>query len=290
MSLRFCNIDGELVSLEKASISLLDLSFSRGYAIFDFFRTYHRKPFHLKDHLQRLRYGASSVYLDFPLSFEQIKKRIDELIHAIPQEELGIKIFLTAGESTDPLFPEGNEKLLILGYPISSYSKTVYEKGIALATLKEQRPLPKVKSSFYLSAASFLFSRKKEGVQEILYTSGKEEILEGGTSNFFAFIENRLVSCSGEAVLIGITQKVIERLAMPFFSVESRLIHLKEIPLFEEAFICSSTKEIMPVIAIDGKPIGSGRVGPKTERLRALFKEYTEGPDWPNLNISRYSD
>jgi branched-chain amino acid aminotransferase len=282
-----CDIEGRIVPLEQATLPLLDLGLLRGYAVFDYLRTYQRRPFHLKEHFFRLRYSAAEAGLSFAFSFQEIEDRIERLIEALPGQELGIKLFLTAGISQDQFLPQGKEQLFLFAYPYSPYPSSFYQSGIALATLNHLRPFPHIKSAHYLAASSFLAAHRKKGFEEILYVTERGEVLESGCSNFFAICDNRLISCSGSQVLMGITQAVIETLCYPLIC-ERRLLMREELKECQEAFISSSSREIIPVIRIDEEKIGSGKVGPEVKRLMLLFSQYTQQSHWPDLKIQRY--
>ena len=81
---------------------------------------------------------------------------------------------------------------------------------------------------------------------------------------------------------------MVLKLAAPHFNIETRALHISEIPSFEEAFITASNKEVMPVTHIDSIPIAQGKVGPRTQHIMQLFNAYTQSDHWPTLNIPRY--
>lgn len=123
---------------------------------------------------------------------------------------------------------------------------------------------------------------REKGALEIIHVDEKKRIYEGMTSNFFAVMEGQLVTPKGR-ILPGITRAVVleiaDKLSIPY---EERNLYLKEIPNFLEAFITASNKEIMPVVQIDEKKVGNGKVGELTKKLirefRALTRPYeTQG-------------
>lgn len=99
-------IDGNYLSEKDAKISLLDLSVLRGFGVFDFLRTYQKKPFHLREHLLRLQYSAAHIGLELPYSFQEIETVVSTLLNAFPEAEAAIKILVTGGVSSDQFTPQ----------------------------------------------------------------------------------------------------------------------------------------------------------------------------------------
>ena len=124
--------------------------------------------------------------------------------------------------------------------------------------------------------------------QEILYINEQNQMLEGATSNFFAFKKGVLHTCTSDEVLVGITREVVLRLAETRFPIETTPLTLAELSEVDEAFVTASTKEIMPVVQIDGEKKGDGNVGIKTIEIMRLFRDYTGLNEWPALQIPRH--
>ena len=115
---------------------------------------------------------------------------------------------------------------------------------------------------------------KRKKAFDILYTQNGF-LLETTTSNFFIFKKDKLLTPK-KNILIGLTRNFVIKLAKNKFKVEERDIDLKELERAEETFIASTTKEILPVVKIDNKIIGNGRVGKKTKYLMDLVHQYTQ--------------
>lgn len=276
-------VAGQYVKEEDAKISVLDLSILRGFGIFDYLRTYQGKPFHLTDHLLRLQYSAEHVGLTLPNSLQEI----EEIVHKVKSHltEASIKILVTGGASPDQFTPHPQNTLIVFAYPLQPYPHHYYLDGVHVITTPLSRSLPTAKTTQYTPA---IVALRKAHAQEALYLNAQQEILEGTTSNFFAFKKGILhTNCSSE-VLHGITQEIILRLAEPHYPIQFTPLHLNEIPELEEAFLTASNKEVMPVTHINQIPIANGSVGPKTQHLMSLFRTYTQSEFWPSLAIPRY--
>lgn len=284
MSSSIFYIDGQFVSQENASVSVLDLSVLRGFAVFDYLRTYKGKPFHLDEHLERLHYSAEQLGLNLPEDLPSCKQKILETLQKNNCAESSIKILITAGTSPDQFLPTGPSKLLILVYPLTPPSRKDYAQGIATVTTTVPRSCPKSKTTHYVPG---LISLKKHPyAKEALHLNSRGEILEGATSNFFAFKKGTLYTMDSDDILLGITREVVCNISP--YPLSKTPIHYDEISSIDEAFITSSSREIMPVTSIDGKPIGQGVPGPLTQHLMQLFLDYTELNSWPTLYIKRH--
>jgi branched-chain amino acid aminotransferase len=283
-------INGHYVAKEDAKISILDISLLRGFGVFDYLRTYRGKPFHLAEHLARFKYSADQLGLTLPNTLEEI----EEIVHIVQAKnnlsEASIKILLTAGTSPDQFTPLPTSQLIVFAYPLTNYPAHFYSEGIKVITTSLSRSIPTSKTTQYTSAIVAMQKGKTENAQEALYLSPSGEILEATTSNFFAFKGDTLYTCCSDQVLIGITREVILRLAASLFPIETRALHISEIPSIDEAFITASNKEVMPVTQIDTHLIGNGKVGKRTQLLMEAFRAYTDQPAWPDLEIPRYSE
>lgn len=281
-------LNGRYCKEEEAKISVLDLGLIRGYGVFDYLRTYQGRPFHLREHLLRLKYSAELVGLSLPHSLEEIEAIIFNLIEQSSQDPLSIKILVTGGISADQFLPEESPSLIVHVYPFKGYPPHFYNEGIKTVTTSLGRIFPQSKTLNYLPAITILKNEKK--AKEALYLNAKREFLEGTTSNFFAFKNKRLITPQSEELLLGITREVVLQLARKHFEVEERPIAYEETKAFEECFITSSVRELLPVIQIDDKKIGNGTPGPLTNCLHELFTAYTRQTEWPPLQIARYED
>ena len=281
-------LNGQYVKEEDAKISILDLAVLRGLGVFDYLRTYSGRPFHLWDHLQRLKYSAEHVGLTLPNSLSEIQ----EIVHRVQKlnslSEASIKLLITGGISADQFTPHSCSNLIVFAYPLSSYPQHFFSEGIKVITTRLHRSLPTSKTTQYIPAIVSMQRGKSENAQEVLYLNARDEILEATTSNFFAFKNDLLYTCCSDEVLIGITREVVLKLSSSHFPIEKRALSYAEIPEMQEAFITASNKEVMPVTQIDGMRIGNGKVGPRTQQIMKLFRTYTESSDWPLLNIPRY--
>jgi branched-chain amino acid aminotransferase len=163
---------------------------------------------------------------------------------------------------------------MVIVTPVSEYPTEHYEQGIKVITVQIERLLPTAKTLNYISAISALQQAKLTNAVEALYVNQQSHVLEGTTTNFFIFRESQLITPK-ESILNGITRDVILELAKNEFEVVEQPIPYSELSSCGEAFITSSTKEIMPVVQIDDLHISTGKPGENTQLLMHLFHKYT---------------
>ncbi len=280
-------IDGVYLQDEDALISVRDLSILRGFGVFDFLKTYQGKPFHLREHLLRLRYSAEGIGLTLPYSLEAIAEIVEHLLKRSKLQEAAIKILVTGGISPDQFTPV-KPSLIAFAYPLAPCPQEFYEQGVNVVTTPLSRSLPTYKTLQYLPGIVAVQQGHAVQAKEAIYLSQNGVLLEGVTSNFFAFKQGVLHTCMSDAVLAGITREVVLQRLSQDFSISYEPVTYDDIPLLEEAFITASNKEILPVVQIDHTRIGHGRIGKNTQKIMTSFHQYTHSGHWPPLEIPRY--
>lgn len=274
MTQPICYLNGKFVALDQACLPLNDLGIVRGYGVFDFLRTYNGVPFKLREHVQRLQKSAKLIGLSLPWSTEEIEAIAQDTLGQNNLPEANIRIVATGGSSADFITPLGQPSLMVIVTPVSEYPKEYYEQGVKAIAVQIERFIPTAKSLNYISAIGALQQAKLTNAVEALYINQQGHVLEGTTTNFFVFRGSQLITPK-ENVLNGITKNVVLELAENRFEIVEQPIDSSELSSCDEAFITSSTKEIMPVVQIDELPIHKGKPGEKTQLLMQLFQNYT---------------
>jgi branched-chain amino acid aminotransferase len=262
MSNIYTIINEELVLKNDAKLSIADLSIQRGYGVFDYFRTINNQPVFLEDHLDRFYYSASEMNLNVGLDRGELKRSLQLLIEKNNIPDSGIRITLTGGYSDDGYLP-AKPNLIITQTPFI-FNKENFDKGIRLITYQHQRQLPEVKTIDYLQAIRLQPFIKDHGADDVLYHN-QNEVTECPRSNFFIVTENNEVITSSNNILKGITRKKI--LSFSEFNTKEAVVTLKDMENAKEAFITSTTKNVLPVLKIDGKIIGDGKPGKTTSAI-----------------------
>ncbi len=267
-------INNEFVSAEESKITVNDMGLLRGYGVFDFMRTYGGKPFYLDGHVKRLVRSATLIGLAVPWSEQEIFDITMETLKRNDHKESNVRIVITGGVSPDSITPQGNSNLMVMVTPLHALPATWYSEGVKVITTHVERFMPDAKTTNYIPGILALENARKQDAIESIYVDRYGNLLEGTTTNFYAFIDGKLVT-PATGMLPGITRKVILELADGVFDVEMRDIKKDEIRLMDEAFLSASNKEIVPVTEIDCVTIGDGKPGKQTQKLRELFNEFT---------------
>lgn len=272
-------LNGKFVSEEQLTISPRDVGFSRGYAVFDFLKTYsHHRPFRLKEHIDRLFNSADLIGLKIPYSKEQVQRWVLETLEANnTDEEKFVKIFVSGGIS-NTMLPSENPTIAILIDPATQYPKEQYEKGIGVITIKHERYNPAAKSNNYIEGVKQTQKAQTIGASEPIYYSDTQ-VLEGSNSNIFAVINGKLLTPKS-TILEGITRSVLLEILKLNIPIEVKDFTLDDLFHADEAFLTGSGKEITPITSIDGKPLGNSNVGTITKEAISQFREYTSSDLW----------
>lgn len=268
-------IDGEFVPEDRAIISAKDLAVLRGFGVFDFLITYNKRPFHLKAHVQRLENSAEKIGLTLNHTNDAICDIVEETVRRnIHHDESNIRIVYTGGVSSDGVTPEGNGKLMVMVTPKLELPGWWYSDGAKIITLDIERFIPGAKSTNYLTAVWALQQAHHQDAIESIYVDRNNRMLEGTTTNFYFFENNKLVTTQKD-ILPGITRSVLLELVKGHFEVELRDIDKGEISFMQDVFISASNKEIVPIIQINDTVIGDGKLGANTRKVMKLFRDYT---------------
>lgn len=271
---KYCYLNGKILETKKANVNITDIGILRGFGIFDFLRTYDGAPFLFDEHLERLEKSAKLVNLRLPFSKDKIKKIIFELIEKNKAKNVGIRIVLTGGPTEDGLSWDENKSTFFILMQKSKKDMTLYDKGIKLITVNHQREIPKAKTNNYITRLKFDLARTKAGAVEILYEhNGK--ILECSTSNIFMIKNNKIITPK-DNILYGTCRHSVINIAKGIYEMEEREIGYDEIINADEVFISATNKDVLPVVKIDDKKIGNGKVGENTKKLMVLYSEFVE--------------
>ena len=268
-------IGGRWIHPHEATISINDTAILRAYSVFESLRTYDRRPFHLDEHLTRLYRSAHLIDLDIPNSREHITTIVREVIERNAYKHATIRIFVTGGETEDSILPSGKPVLIVLITPLGERDMQRFANGSRVITTHLQRIMPEAKTNNYVAAVRAMKEAARRNASDALFVNEQGHVLEATRSNFFIFRGDTLVT-PRQGILIGVTRNVVLDLARGHFPIEERPILLDELDQAGEAFITSSSKEILPVIQIDDLLIGNGKPGPHTYELEQRFIDMVE--------------
>jgi len=268
-------IDGKFVDESEAVLPVNDLIILRGYGVFDFLRTYNKRPFHLDDHLNRLRNSARLIGLNCPWSNEELTGIVTETLARNSFAESNVRLLITGGDSEDGISPAEKPRLVIIISDALAFPAEYYRDGVKIITARLNRFIPGAKSIDYIRAIVTLKDAHSAGAIESIYVTENDHVLEGTTSNLF-LVKNGVVVTASEDILPGITRDVLLKILEPEFTIEVRPVLKHELYDTDEAFLASSNKEVMPVVGADDQVIADGKPGAVTRRVMSMFREYTD--------------
>ena len=268
-------VNGEMVPASQAGLPLNDLGIVRGYGVFDLLRTYGTTPFRLRDHVRRLESSAQQIGLAMPWSTEELERIVLETYAANAIPDASIRIIVTGGPSANHMTPGNQPSLVVMVHPPSPLPSGQYAQGVKVVCTLVTRVLPTVKSINYMAAIMAMQVAGKVGGVVAVFLDDQDRVTEGTRANLFVVRSRRLMTAR-DGILKGITRQVVMEVAAPEFEVVECPIHYRDLAHMEEAFLTSTTKEVLPVIQIDDMVLGDGRPGPVTQRVAELFKTYAQ--------------
>ncbi|MBI9083125.1 MAG: aminotransferase class IV [Desulfobacterales bacterium] len=269
-------VDGTFVAADEAVVPVNDLALLRGYGVFDLIRTYNGKPFFLQAHIDRLIHSAGEIGLRLPWSADELTAIVLETLRRNAHPEANLRVVVTGGPSPDFMTPQGKPRLLVLVTPIPKLPAQWYSEGVPIVTVVVERYKPGAKSINYIPATIALKTAREKGAIEALYIDREGFVLEGTTSNIFAFFGDRLIT-PGRGILSGITRQVVLDIAGRHYAIDIRDLSLEEMLAADEIFITGTNKGLVPVVQVDDRAIGDGRPGNRTRTIMAEMEKYTAG-------------
>jgi len=266
----YCCLNGNIVPIQEAKISITDIGLLRGYAIFDSIAALNSKIIFFDEHYKRFVRSARIMHLKIPDSKHKIETNINKLLQKNHYDSSRIKLVLTGGNLIGGLeYDVHSANLFILVQKGSIPKEKDYLRGVKLITYEHQREISAAKSNDYITAVNIQSLMRRAGAAEILYTF-KGKLLEATTSNFFIVRGDTLITVKNN-ILMGIVRGKVIKMAKKFMDVEERNIKISELRTADEAFITSTFRKVLPVVKINNLVIGSGKVGHKTKLIMEQY-------------------
>ncbi len=279
-------MNGAAVDPSAASVSIFDRGFLYGDSVYEVLRTYGGVPFALDAHLSRLHRSAERIGMVLPVPFSRLAEEVHAAHEESGNEASYLRVVVTRGRGRIGLDPGLADQpvWLVLAQPVEPPPPELYAGGAAVAVVSVKKNHkdaidPEAKTGNYLNSVLATAEARRLGAYEAILLDGAGRVTEGASSNVFAVVGGVLLTPPLDVgILGGITRRALIGLAR----AEGRRV--LELPftasLFQEAdeaCITSSIREIVPVVRVDGAPVGDGRPGPVVGALRAAFGRLTAG-------------
>ena len=277
-------ISGKFFDRENAKISVFDHGFLYGDGVFEGMRSYNGKVFRLREHMVRLWDSAKALMIEIPISLEAMEAAVYETLGVNGINDGYIRLVVTRGVGTLGLDAHlcNHPQIIIIADHLALYPKEHYEKGLEIVTASTVRTnpsmvSPQIKSLNYLNNILAKIEGHQAGCIEVLMLNTKGEVAECSGDNIFIIGKGGLHTPPAEAgILEGITrQTVIEIAAEMGIPVKEAPMTRYDIFTADECFLTGSAAELIPVVKLDGRPIGDGKPGTMTQKLLHRFQEET---------------
>jgi D-alanine transaminase len=273
-------LNGKLLPAEQATVSVLDRGFIFGDGVYELVPVYSRVPFRLDEHLVRLERSLGETRIRNPYSRAQWRSHIYRLIDAQSFDDQGVYFQVTRGVAKrDHAFPKDAEPtVFMMSNPLVNPSREQVEKGAAAVTAVDYRWLRcDIKSISLLGNVMMRELSAQAGAAEtIMFRDGK--LTEASASNVFIVKDGVIRSpAKSNLILPGITYDVIVELAtaakLPLSFEE---VSETQVRAADELWVTSSSREVLAIVQLDGKPIGEGKPGPVFRRIYQLYQDFKQ--------------
>jgi D-alanine transaminase len=280
-----CYLNGEFLPLGEARVSPMDRGFLFGDGVYEVVPVYSRRPFRLEEHLARLQKSLAAIRLDNPLSAAQWQDIVARLVAAAEWDDQSVLLQVTRGPMAvrNHAFPATvTPTVFCLVEPMHTPPAEMRKKGIAAVSAADFRWLRcNVKATSLLANCLLRQMAMDAGCAEtILFRDGI--LSEGAASNIFAVKDGTLLAPQkNHLMLTGITYDIVLELAAAHgLETEVRDITEAEVRDADELWMTSSTKEVLPIVSLDGRKVGcgetAGKPGPAFEMMYGWYQDFKQ--------------
>lgn len=268
-------LNGQYMPIEEARIPVLDRGFIFGDGIYEYIPVFDRVPFRLREHYQRMVRSLAEVKI--PNSFDEASFTaiVEKLVAAHPWDNQGVYVHITRGPAPrDHAFPrDPKPTVFIMSNPLSLPTQEQIDNGLAVSVREDIRWLRcDIKSISLLGHCMLRSEAAEEGSAEVVLV--RNGFLTEASASNVLIVRDGTVLCPprDNLILPGISYEVVlELLREHGIRHEVRPVTEAELRSADEVWLTSSTKDVLAVTRMDGKPVGSGRPGPVFARVRPLF-------------------
>jgi D-alanine transaminase len=278
MTSPIAHFNGEWLPLDEIRISPLDRGFIFGDGVYEVIPVYNGQPLRAREHFQRLQRSCDEIRLVNPHTLDEWLDLTRKLLEFHPGNQ-SVYIHVTRGvpDKRDHVIPTGlKPTVFMMVYPLASPSKAAVEQGVACTTGEDFRWTKcHIKSISLLGNVLARQSSVDAGaVETIMFRNGF--LTEASASNAFIVKDGTVLAAPQDNfILLGITYELLTRLAREgAIKLEVRPVSEAEVRNADEVWLSSSTKEVLAVTTLDGKPVGAGVPGPLFKRMHALYQEF----------------
>lgn len=275
-------VNGKIAPADQAVVPVYDHGFVYGEGVYETLRTYNKVPFLYDRHMRRLRASAERLLLDVPYDDRTMLTWIDQTVAAAgPLDEAYIRILHTRGVGELNYDPKSTPAptTVVIVKPFEAPAARVFTDGIRISLVDMLRNHPKsvnpiIKSNNLLNNALAMQMAYRSGAEEALMCNFRGELTECSQANFFLVRRGAVLTPKSEAGLLeGVTRGFLFEIGRDIgVDVREETLHPKDLESADEMFITSTTRELSPVVNVDGRVVGAGKPGPITQQLLARYQ------------------
>ena len=275
-------LDNQLVDEAEAKVSVFDHGLLYGDGVFEGIRFYNGRIFRLEEHIRRLFDSARAIVLTLPWTPEQVCQFTCQTVAANGLTDGYIRLVVTRGAGELGLNPYlcPQPSMFIIASTIKLYPDEHYQNGLSIITCATRRPaaaalMPQVKSLYYLNNIMAKIEAIQANALEAVMLNEQGYVAECTGDNLFIMKNGTLYTpLISDGALDGITRAVIIELAAQLgIPVVERSLTRYDIFIADECFLTGTAAEVIPVVALDRRPIGTGKPGPATQQFLAAFHQ-----------------
>ncbi|MGQ9487192.1 MAG: branched-chain-amino-acid transaminase [Armatimonadota bacterium] len=288
---RFVNLNGQMVSPAEAKIDLYDHGFLYGDGVFEGIRVYNGRVFKLQEHVDRLYHSARALMIGIPISKEEMTARIKMVVRENAETNCYIRVTVSRGVGLglDPMHIRLEPTIAISTADLALYPREMYENGLHVVTVSTRIPPaqcldPRIKSlGRYINNILAKMEANRVGAGEGLMLNVEGYVAEATGDNLFIVKNGALHTPPPSAgILAGITRATVMMLAEGLgIPVHETMMTLYDVYTADEAFLTGTAAEVIPMVTLDERPIGTGKPGEITQRIISAFREHTHSSGTP---------
>ena len=288
-------VSGAWRTAAEASVSVFDHGLLYGDGVFEGIRAYHGRVFRLERHIDRLFDSAKAIRLEIPQTHAEVCALVVETCRRNGISDGYIRLVVTRGPGDLGIDPRRcpRAELIVIARQLTMYAAAAKGIRVVTSTFRRNAPdatSPSIKSLNYLNNILARIEANDRGADEALMLDGQGYVAEATVDNLFIVTEQALLTPPTATNLKGITRDTILDLAASLgIKADEKPFTLFDVWTSKEAFICGTGAEVVPVLSVDGRVIGSGGIGPVTARLVAAYHELvrSEGTPIPPASQAR---